>query len=123
MSDHRVFADRLFSTQPACPPGLTTWNQSDPGRRFAVYRNNVMVSLIDALADTFPVVQQLVGEVFFRAMAGVFARQSPPRSSMVLHQVAPPKSSTAAPISKALRTPATSMQPASRLLASPTGTR
>jgi hypothetical protein len=85
MSDHRVFADKLFSTQPACPPGLTTWNQSDPGRRFAVYRNNVMVSLIDALADTFPVTQALVGEEFFRAAAGVFARAHPPRSPVMAH--------------------------------------
>ncbi len=40
-------------------------------------------SLIDALADTFPVVQDLVGEVFFRAMAGVFVRQAPPRSAVL----------------------------------------
>jgi hypothetical protein len=60
-----------------CPPGLRTWNGSDPAQRFAVYRNNVVVSLIDALADTFPVVQQLVGPDFFRAMAGVFVRRPP----------------------------------------------
>lgn len=48
-----------------CPGGLTSWNGSDPELRFAVCRNNVMVSLIDALADTFPVVQALVGEEFF----------------------------------------------------------
>lgn len=85
MSNHHVFADSLLAPLPACPPGLTAWNQSDPGRRFAVYRNNVMVSLIDALADTCPVTQALVGEEFFRAMAAVFARANPPHSPVMAH--------------------------------------
>lgn len=85
MSHHQLFADSLLAAQPACPPGLTAWNQSDPGRRFAVYRNNVMVSLIDALADTYPVTQALVGEEFFRGMAGVYARSNPPRSPVMAH--------------------------------------
>jgi hypothetical protein len=62
---------------------LIAWNGSDPARRFAVYRNNVVVSLIDALADTFPVTQELVGEDFFRAMAGVFVRHAPPTSALL----------------------------------------
>jgi hypothetical protein len=53
--------------------------------RFAVYRNNVTVSLIDALVDTFPVVQALVGEAFFRAMARMFAQMSPPRSRLMVY--------------------------------------
>jgi hypothetical protein len=85
MSNHQVFADSLLSPKTACPPGLTTWNNSDPARRFAVYRNNVMVSLIDALADTCPVTQALVGEEFFRAMAGLFARANPPHSPVMAH--------------------------------------
>ena len=85
MSRHQVFADSLLATQPACPPGLTAWNRSDPGRRFAVYRNNVMVSLVDALADTCPVTQSLVGEAFFRPMAAVFARANPPHSPIMAH--------------------------------------
>lgn len=85
MSPHQTFADSLLAEQVACPPGLTAWNGSDPARRFAVYRNNVMVSLIDALADTFPVTQALVGEEFFRAMAAAFARANPPRSPVMAH--------------------------------------
>lgn len=53
-------------------------------RRLAVYRNNVVVSLIDALASTFPAVEKLVGEDFFRAAAREFVRARPPRSA-VLH--------------------------------------
>ena len=41
------------------------------------------MSLIDAVADTFPVVQQLVGAEFFRAMAGEFVRRSPPVSPVL----------------------------------------
>ncbi len=80
---NQIFSDALLTDGAACPPGLTTWNQSDPERRFAVYRNNVIVSLIDALADSFPVTQELVGEEFFRAMARVFARAHPPRTPVL----------------------------------------
>lgn len=65
------------------PEGLRAWNGSDPAARMAVHRNNVVVSLIDALADTFPVTQELVGEAFFRAMAGVFVRAAPPRTRVL----------------------------------------
>lgn len=78
-----AFAAALLTDAAACPPGLTTWNGSDPGRRFAVYRNNVIVGLIDALADTYPVTQALVGEDFFRAMARLFVRAQPPRSPVL----------------------------------------
>ena len=83
MSVQHAFAAALLDPQPACPPGLTTWNGSDPGRRFAVYRNNVIVSLVDALADSFPVTLELVGEDFFRAMARLFAYAHPPRSCLL----------------------------------------
>lgn len=80
-----LFATALLDSEQPCPPGLRAWNGSDPTRRMAVYRNNVISSLVDALAHTFPVVQQLVGEAFFRAMAAVFVRQSPPRSRVLAH--------------------------------------
>lgn len=77
------FAAAMLDPNRRCPDGLRSWNGSDPAARLAVYRNNVVGSLTDALADTFPVVQQLVGEEFFRAMAGVFVRRSPPRSRVL----------------------------------------
>ena len=54
-------------------------------RRFAVYRNNVVVSLIEALAAAYPVVARLVGEEFFRAMARIFVTKTPPASPIMLH--------------------------------------
>jgi hypothetical protein len=81
----RQFAAALLDPQRAAPPGLRAWNGSDPAARLAVHRNNVVCSLVDALADSFPVVQQLVGVEFFRAMAGLFVLGSPPRSRVLAH--------------------------------------
>jgi hypothetical protein len=53
-------------------------------RRFAVYRNNVVVGLVDALATRFPATQRIVGEEFFRAMAQVYVRAHPPRSPLMM---------------------------------------
>lgn len=77
------FAAALLDPTLACPDGLVAWNGSDPAARLAVHRNNVVSSLIDALADTFPVTQELVGTEFFRAMASLFVRQCPPRSRVL----------------------------------------
>lgn len=85
MNTQTAFTHALLNPELPFPSGLTTWNGSDPEIRFAVYRNNVMVSLIDALADTYPVVQTLVGEEFFRAMAREFAQNNPPRSAVMAY--------------------------------------
>lgn len=80
-----AFAKPLLNPELPPPMGLKAWNGSDPAARYAVYRNNVVVSLSDALADTFPVVRQLVGEAFFHAMAREFACQHPPSSPVLAH--------------------------------------
>lgn len=83
MSTQAAFAAALVDPALPCPPGLLAWNGSDPARRFAVYRNNVVVSLIDALADGYPVVQALVGDEFFRAMARRYVVDRPPASAVM----------------------------------------
>lgn len=52
-------------------------------KRYNVYRNNVTVSLIDALVAVFPAVQRITGVEFFRAMARSHIRESPPRSPLL----------------------------------------
>src|SRR5260370_1604631 len=52
-------------------------------RRFNVYRNNVTVSLIDALAAVYPAVQRITGVDFFRAMARFHIRATPPASPLL----------------------------------------
>jgi len=83
MSEQAYFSSALLDPTLSVPAGLSTWNGSDPASRFSVYRNNVVVSLIDALADTFPVTQQLVGEEFFRAMACVFIQTNPAKTRVL----------------------------------------
>ncbi|SDB28343.1 DUF2063 domain-containing protein [Pseudomonas sp. NFACC13-1] len=83
MSNQHAFAAALLDPRKACPSGLVSTNGAGPESRFAVYRNNVLSSLINALADNYPVVAQLVGEEFFRAMAGVYAQSTPPRSPVM----------------------------------------
>lgn len=77
------WAAALLDARLPMPAGLRTWNGSDPAPRFAVHRNNVLASLVNALADTFPVVQVLVGPEFFRALALGFVREHPPRSPVL----------------------------------------
>jgi hypothetical protein len=83
LSAQAGFGHALIDAALAPPPGLVAWNGSDPARRFAVYRNNVIVSLVGALAAKFPITRELVGDAFFDAMAGLYVRQSPPRSPML----------------------------------------
>lgn len=69
----------------ALPPGLTAQAPDEAARRFAVYRNNVAVSLAEALSRRFPVIERLVGTDFFRAMSQVYLQSHRPKSP-VLHE-------------------------------------
>ncbi|MCY4260156.1 MAG: DNA-binding domain-containing protein [Rhodobacteraceae bacterium] len=68
--------------QPVPTPVVSGTSATE--RRFAVYRNNVVVSLIKALESAYPVIGTLVGAEFFRAMAGEFVRQYPPRTPLMM---------------------------------------
>jgi hypothetical protein len=83
MSLHDAFASALLAHGQPCPDGLFSSNGADPASRFAVYRNNVQRSLIDALATSYPVTEQLVGDDFFHAMAGAYVQASPPTSPLM----------------------------------------
>jgi Putative DNA-binding domain len=52
-------------------------------KRYNVYRNNVTVSLIDALAAIYPAIQRITGVDFFRAMARFHVRETPPASALL----------------------------------------
>jgi hypothetical protein len=78
------FASALRDTAHVVPEGLTAWNGPCPERRFGVYRNNVAVGLVGALASRFPVAEKIVGLEFFSAMAHEFVRLHPPRSPLLL---------------------------------------
>lgn len=65
------------------PEGLTARAADEVARRFAVYRNNVAVSLRAALAVRFPAIRRLVGDEFFAALAGLYAETNRPRSPVL----------------------------------------
>jgi len=79
-----AFAEAVRRADHALPEGVTSHSAERPARRFNVYRNNFYASLVNVLAGRYPVVQRLVGEAFFRAMAKVYVEQEPPRSAMIL---------------------------------------
>ncbi|MBI3676984.1 MAG: putative DNA-binding domain-containing protein [Proteobacteria bacterium] len=72
---------------PSVPDSLLALLPSDGPhnpKRFAVYKNNVYARLVDALRDTFPAVERLVGEEFFRYAAVQYVAQTPPRIGTLL---------------------------------------
>ncbi|KAA5601985.1 DNA-binding domain-containing protein [Blastochloris sulfoviridis] len=79
------FAAALLDPTLPVPTGLVSRRTGAPTQRFAVYRNNVVVGLVEALEARFPAVCAIVGDEFFRAMAGVFVRAHPPRSPLMMH--------------------------------------
>lgn len=81
--DQDAFVRALLDTELPPPNELEIPGGFAPERRFAVYRNNVCVGLVDALAERFPICVQLVGDEFFRAMAQCYVRAFPPRSPML----------------------------------------
>ncbi len=77
------FRTALLDPALPVPDGLGDGRGGPVGRRFDVYRNNVVSSLIDALEVGFPAVQKLIGPVNFRAIMAVFLRQHPPQAPMI----------------------------------------
>lgn len=77
------FAAALLDPDRAVPQGLFTRVAGDLPRRLAVYRNNVVTGLIDALRTRFPATERVTGEEFFIAMAQVYVRAEPPRSPLL----------------------------------------
>jgi Putative DNA-binding domain len=68
-----VFAQGLTDPARAIPVDVVGPRGKAAIKRYNVYRNNVTVSLIDALAATYPAVQRITGVEFFRAMAAATA--------------------------------------------------
>lgn len=78
------FASALLDPDRPVPAEITSHTARHPEMRFAVYRNNVTVSLIEALRARFPATEAIVGADFFAAMARTFVRAQPPRSPLLM---------------------------------------
>lgn len=62
-----AFVESLFGTE-------------EPAGRLAIYRRNVLGTLVEALASAYPAVRRLVGEAFFDEAARRYALASPSHS-------------------------------------------
>jgi hypothetical protein len=78
-----IFAAALLDPNRATPAAAAGPNGKAAVRRFNIYRNNVTVSLIDALAAVFPATMRITGTDFFRAMARFHVRVTPPASPLL----------------------------------------
>ncbi len=79
-----AFKTAMLDPAAPVPDGIINPDGAPASKRFDVYRNNVAVSLSDALEAAFPVVRKLVGDEFFRAMAGVYLRKHPPKTPLMM---------------------------------------
>lgn len=78
------FREALLDATQKVPEGLLDKSGAPAGARFSVYRNNVIVSLSEALATAFPLVRQLLGAETFGRLAALFVRAHPPASPLMM---------------------------------------
>ena len=77
------FTPALLDPDRLTPAGVAGPNGKAADKRYNVYRNNVTVGLINALAATFPATLRITGTEFFRAMARFHVRATPPTSPLL----------------------------------------
>ncbi len=82
--DQTAFTAAMLDPGMKVPAGLTDPEGRNAGKRFNVYRNNVVLSLTEALITAFPSVCRRIGEGHFRALAGQFLRRHPPKSPLIM---------------------------------------
>jgi hypothetical protein len=79
------FAGALLDAQRTVPQVVSSHTVHAPQKRFAVYRNNVIVGLSEALRTQFPATEKVVGTEFFVALARVYVSSEPPRSPVMMN--------------------------------------
>ena len=82
--DQAAFTRAMMDAAVDTPMGLRDSQNRPAGRRFNVYRNNVAVSLTEAVMQAFPVVTKLLGEENMKGLAGIFLRAHPPTSPLLM---------------------------------------
>jgi hypothetical protein len=78
-----ALAVALLEPQQPVPDGWSSRRGSDAAQRLAVYRNNVVHSLVTALAETYPVCRRFIGGEAFDALAAAFVRAHPPHTPVL----------------------------------------
>jgi len=83
-SPQNIFYTALLNPSQPVPDGLRDGDARPAGRRFDVYRNNVAVSLTEAIRTGFPVITKLLGRENIDGLAGIFLRMHPPSSPVLM---------------------------------------
>lgn len=78
------FAAALLDPAAVAPRDVADPDGNPTPRRFAIYRNNVAVGLVNTMSSVYPAVRRIVGEEFFKAMALAYVRAEPPTSPVLL---------------------------------------
>ena len=76
------FAGALLDPDIEIPIGIGKNNAEAP-KRFSVYRNNVVVSLMEAMESVYPSVRALLGDDNFDLFSRAFIAKYPPTSPMM----------------------------------------
>ena len=84
MTTQSAFSAAVLDPALPVPEGILRPDGETADKRFNVYRNNVISSLIDALGAGYPLVKKRVGLDFFNAMARIYVRQYPPKSPLMI---------------------------------------
>ncbi len=88
MSAFRIqnqFAGALLDSDRAVPQTVASHTGRSPQKRFAVYRNNVIVGLSEAMRAQFPATERIVGTEFFAALARIYVSSEPPCSPVMMN--------------------------------------
>lgn len=84
-ADYALFADALCDARAPLPPLIARPEGTDPAGRFAVYRNNIHVGLVECLASAYPVVRAHSGGDFFDGMARAYVQDHKPAHALLTH--------------------------------------
>jgi len=79
-----AFTTALLNPEQAVPNGLIDPQGRPAGKRFDVYRNNVVFSLLEAMQTAFPAIEKLLGPALFREIAIDYIRQNPPLTPILM---------------------------------------
>jgi hypothetical protein len=82
-SEIQIFAEALLDPDKNIPEGVIGPDRQPAPKRFSVYRNNVALSLREALEQTYPGVRKIVGTENFDVLASVYFSSHPPQTPMM----------------------------------------
>jgi len=84
MAAQADFVDALLNPERITPAGLNNPDGKSASKRFDVYRNNVTVSLTEALETAFPAVRKLLGASNFGVLSLSYVRRYRPESPLLM---------------------------------------